>query len=239
MRPSGEKRCEGELRLEEKWPPKDGGRAWQRKPKEKGLYFLFVVNNKVTAPTGVKDNILERILSTHCCVFSLFLLGNSFPSLLSFCYVLFLYVASPQGNRNENDPNNTTIFVGNLDSDVTEDHLREVFSPYGRLVHVKIPRNKGCGFVQFADRSCAEEALRILNGTQLGGQSIRLSWGRSTPNKQAQSDPNQWNSGYYRYGQGYGYGYAAASQDPNMYYGGYHGYGNYQQPQQQQQVGYS
>ncbi|KAE8670592.1 Polyadenylate-binding protein RBP45B [Hibiscus syriacus] len=135
------------------------------------------------------------------------------------------------------------IFVGNLDSDVTEDHLREVFSPYGQLVHVKIPQNKRCGFVQYADRSCAEEALRILNGSQLGGQSIRLSWGRSTSDKQAQPDPNQWNGGYYGYGQGYGYGYAAAHQDPNMYYGRYPGYGNYQQPQQQQQqqqqVGYS
>lgn len=33
-------------------------------------------------------------------------------------------------------------------------------------------------------RSCAEEALRMLNGTQLGGQNIRLSWGRSPSNKQ-------------------------------------------------------
>ncbi|XP_021294045.1 polyadenylate-binding protein RBP45B-like [Herrania umbratica] len=148
--------------------------------------------------------------------------------------------ASSQGAQNENDPNNTTIFVGNLDSNVTDDHLREVFSPYGQLVHVKIPQNKRCGFVQFADRSCAEEALRMLNGTQLGGQSIRLSWGRSTSNKQPQADPNPWNGGYYGYAQGYDYGYAAAPQDPNMYYGGYPGYGNYQQPQQQQQqVGYS
>ncbi|XWS12821.1 hypothetical protein CRYUN_Cryun37aG0123200 [Craigia yunnanensis] len=149
------------------------------------------------------------------------------------------YAASSQGTQNENDPNNTTIFVGNLDSNVTDDHLREVFSPYGQLVHVKIPQNKRCGFVQFADRSCAEEALRMLNGTQLGGQSIRLSWGRSTSNKQAQADPSQWNGGYYGYGQGYEYGYAAAPRDPNMYYSGYLGYGNYQQPQQQQQVGYS
>ncbi|OMO76768.1 hypothetical protein CCACVL1_15432 [Corchorus capsularis] len=148
--------------------------------------------------------------------------------------------SSSHGTQNENDPNNTTIFVGNLDTNVTDDHLREVFSPYGQLVHVKIPQNKRCGFVQFADRSCAEEALRVLNGTQLGGQSIRLSWGRSTSNKQGQADPNQWNGGYYGYPQGYDYGYGAPPQDPNMYYGGYPGYGNYQQPQQQQQqVGYS
>ncbi|KAK8494852.1 hypothetical protein V6N12_055173 [Hibiscus sabdariffa] len=149
--------------------------------------------------------------------------------------------ASSQGTQNENDPTNTTIFVGNLDPNVTDDNLRDVFGPYGQLVHVKIPQNKRCGFVQFADRSCAEEALQMLNGTQLGGQSIRLSWGRSTSNKQAQADPNQWNGGYYGYGQGYDYRYAAAPQDPNMYYGGYPRYGNYQQPQQQQQqqVGYS
>lgn len=146
-----------------------------------------------------------------------------------------------QGGQNENDPNNTTIFVGNLDSNVTDDHLRQVFSQYGELVHVKIPTGKRCGFVQFAERSSAEEALRLLNGTQLGGQNIRLSWGRS-PNKQTQQEGNQWNGGgYYGYAPGHeGYGYAPVSQDPNLYYGGYPGYGNYQQPQQQQQqVGYS
>ncbi|KAK0577937.1 hypothetical protein LWI29_002571 [Acer saccharum] len=151
-----------------------------------------------------------------------------------------------QGIQSDNDPNNTTVFVGNLDSVVTDDHLREIFSQFGQLQHVKIPAGKRCGFVQFADRSCAEEALRMLNGTTLGGQNIRLSWGRSPSNKQAQPDQNQWGgAGYYGYaGQGYeNYGYAAAPQDPNMYYGGYPGYGNYQQqpPQQpsQQQVGYT
>uniref|UniRef100_A0A5B7AT71 Putative polyadenylate-binding protein RBP45 n=1 Tax=Davidia involucrata TaxID=16924 RepID=A0A5B7AT71_DAVIN len=147
-----------------------------------------------------------------------------------------------QGTQNEDDPNNTTIFVGGLDSAVTDDHLKQVFSQYGQLVHVKIPVGKRCGFVQFADRSCAEEALRMLNGTQLGGQNIRLSWGRS-PNKQDSSvgvvepqvDPNQWNGGYYGYAPGYEtYGYAPAAQDPNLYYGGYPGYGNYAQQQQQQ-----
>lgn len=146
---------------------------------------------------------------------------------------------NPQGSQNENDPNNTTIFVGNLDPNVTDDHLRQVFGNYGELIHVKIPAGKRCGFVQFADRSCAEEALRILNGTQLGGQSVRLSWGRSPSNKQAQPDPSQY-GGYYGYAQGYeNYGYPpAATQDPNMY-GSYPGYANYQPPQQQQQMGYS
>lgn len=33
-------------------------------------------------------------------------------------------------------------------------------------------------------RANAEQALSSLNGTQLGGQNIRLSWGRSPSNKQ-------------------------------------------------------
>ncbi|XP_068638750.1 polyadenylate-binding protein RBP45-like [Aristolochia californica] len=147
-----------------------------------------------------------------------------------------------QGTQSENDPNNTTIFVGGLDSNVTDEHLRQIFSTYGELVHVKIPVGKRCGFVQFAKRANAEEALLMLNGTQLGGQNIRLSWGRSPSNKQdpstgwvqPQPDPNQWNAGYYGYNQGYeAYGYAQPHQDPNMYaYGGYPaGYGNYQQQQ--------
>ncbi|CAL1384588.1 unnamed protein product [Linum trigynum] len=150
-----------------------------------------------------------------------------------------------QGSQGENDPNNTTIFVGALDPSVSDDVLRSVFGKYGELVHVKIPPGKRCGFVQFANRSSAEQALQMLNGTQLAGQSIRLSWGRSPSNKQAQPEQNQWNGGggYYGYAQGYdaaaaaAYGYAATPQDPSMYYGGYPGYGNYQQPGAYQQPG--
>ncbi|GAB4846151.1 Polyadenylate-binding protein rbp45 [Ancistrocladus abbreviatus] len=140
---------------------------------------------------------------------------------------------STAGTPGENDPNNTTIFVGGLDPNVSDEQLRQVFSQFGELVHVKIPVGKRCGFVQFANRPCAEQALSVLNGTQIGGQNVRLSWGRSPSNKQGQLDSSQWNGGgYYGYAQGYdAYGYTAAPQDPNMYYASYPGYGNYQQPQ--------
>jgi len=123
--------------------------------------------------------------------------------------------------------------------------LKSVFGQFGELVHVKIPAGKRCGFVQYANRASAEQGLAQLNGTQLGGQSIRLSWGRSPSNKQTQPDQGQYGGGggYYGYPpHGYeAYGYAPPPpQDPNAYgYGGYPGgYGNYQQPggyQQQQQ----
>lgn len=44
------------------------------------------------------------------------------------------------------------IFVGGLDPNVTEDVLKQVFAPYGEVIHVKIPVGKRCGFVQFVTR---------------------------------------------------------------------------------------
>ncbi|CAH1449782.1 unnamed protein product [Lactuca virosa] len=149
---------------------------------------------------------------------------------------------SAQGSQGESDPNNTTIFVGGLDPSVSDETLKGVFGQFGELIHVKIPVGKRCGFVQFANRGCAEQALSILNGTELGGQNIRLSWGRSPSSKQGQSEQPQYGGGgggggaYYGYAQGYeAYGYAPPPQDPNAYYGVYAGaagYGGYQQPQQ-------
>ncbi|KAH9606691.1 hypothetical protein KSS87_014900 [Heliosperma pusillum] len=142
-----------------------------------------------------------------------------------------------QGAQNNSDPNNTTIFVGNLDPNATDEHLRQAFCQYGELIHVKIPVGKQCGFVQFSTRNSAEEALAGMNGAQIGGRNVRLSWGHNTTNRRPQAEQVQYNNaGYYGYPQGYNpYGYAAAPQDPNMYYGGYPGYGGYPVPQQPQQ----
>ncbi|KAH9548561.1 hypothetical protein CY35_11G093700 [Sphagnum magellanicum] len=129
----------------------------------------------------------------------------------------------PQSSLSDGNPNNTTIFVGGLDPSVTDEELKSVFGQFGELVYVKIPVGKGCGFVQFTHRANAEDALQRLQGTVIGAQSVRLSWGRSPVNKQVtndrqaalagwgqpQQDPNQWNDGngiggyYGAYGPGY------------------------------------
>ncbi|GJP44619.1 hypothetical protein CLOM_g3992 [Closterium sp. NIES-68] len=160
----------------------------------------------------------------------------------------------PQGPGGEDDPTNTTIFVGGLDQSVTDEQLRAVFGPWGELVYVKIPFGKGCGFVQFRHRSQAEEALRNMHGTVIGQQTVRLSWGRNPASKrtstypsqgsqwqqqpQQQHDPNAaaaggWgaaagNTGYYGGYSGYD---ASGGYNQGAYasYGGYGSYGGYQQ----------
>jgi RNA recognition motif-containing protein len=76
------------------------------------------------------------------------------------------------------------IYVGGLDPNATEDELRKAFAKYGDLASVKIPVGKQCGFVQFVNRPDAEEALQGLNGSTIGKQAVRLSWGRSPASKQ-------------------------------------------------------
>ncbi|KAG5613147.1 hypothetical protein H5410_024428 [Solanum commersonii] len=139
-----------------------------------------------------------------------------------------------QGSQPDADSTNTTIFVGGLDPNVSDEDLRQPFAQYGEIVSVKIPVGKGCGFVQFANRNDAEEALQKLNGTAIGKQTVRLSWGRNPANKQSRSDfGNQWTGPYYggHFYDGYGYAFPPP-HDPGMYaaaYGAYPVYGTHQQ----------
>ncbi|XP_057953557.1 polyadenylate-binding protein RBP47B' [Malania oleifera] len=147
-----------------------------------------------------------------------------------------VYTTPVQALPADNDINNTTVFIGNLDPNITEEELKQIFVQFGELVYVKIPAGRGCGFVQYGARTSAEEAIQRMQGVVIGQQIVRLSWGRSPTTKQdlqgawGQADPSQWSSTYYGYGQGYdAYAYGAA-HDPSLYaYGAYAGYLQYPQ----------
>ncbi|KAF5471218.1 hypothetical protein F2P56_011671 [Juglans regia] len=134
------------------------------------------------------------------------------------------------------DANNTTIFVGNLDPNVSEEELKQTFLQFGEIVYVKIPVGKGCGFVQFGTRASAEDAIQKMQGKMIGQQIVRISWGRSPTAKQEipgswgqQVDPSQW-SAYYGYGQGYDAYTYGSTNDPSLYaYSSYAGYAQYPQ----------
>ena len=68
---------------------------------------------------------------------------------------------------------NTTVFVGNLDPNVTEDQLKEHFSHHGAIVHIKIPPNRGCGFIRFETHEAASNAINQMNGSILGSLRVR------------------------------------------------------------------
>ncbi|RVW85403.1 Polyadenylate-binding protein RBP47B' [Vitis vinifera] len=166
--------------------------------------------------------------SVDCASWSIF----DFIDWLGSLYPAPAYTTPPlQALPADNDINNTTIFVGNLDPNVTEEELKQIFSQFGELVYVKIPAGRGCGFVQFGTRTSAEEAIQRMQGTVIGQLVVRISWGRSPTAKQdlpgswgQQADPSQWSSAYYGYGQGYDAYPYGATQDPSLYaYGAYAG----------------
>lgn len=75
---------------------------------------------------------------------------------------------------------NKKIYVGNLPWSTTEDDLRGMFEQYGQVVSARVitdretGRSRGFGFVEM-DQQSADEAIRELNGRDMGGRALRVN----------------------------------------------------------------
>uniref|UniRef100_A0ACD5UY48 Uncharacterized protein n=1 Tax=Avena sativa TaxID=4498 RepID=A0ACD5UY48_AVESA len=131
-----------------------------------------------------------------------------------------------QGMDSDYSRSNKRLFVRHLDLSTTDEDLKKAFSPYGELT-AKVVEGKSCGFVTYMSRASAEEAIRILNGSQLGDNTIRVDWARPLYSKQDEA-----NGEYHGHPQGSGPGYGYRPEDPNIH--GYTGHGGYAYNQQKQ-----
>lgn len=79
---------------------------------------------------------------------------------------------------------NNKLYVGNLSYSTTEDDLRVSFEAYGEVVSATIiterdtGRSKGFGFVEMSTEEEATAALEALNGTEMGGRTIKVDKAR-------------------------------------------------------------
>lgn len=77
-------------------------------------------------------------------------------------------------------PPGTTVFVGNISYDTSEEKLKEVFSQAGNVVSFRLlydpntGRAKGYGFCEYEDKETAMSARRNLNGTVVNGRPLRV-----------------------------------------------------------------
>ncbi|KAK4478692.1 hypothetical protein RD792_014186 [Penstemon davidsonii] len=67
----------------------------------------------------------------------------------------------------------TNLYMKNLDTDVSEEVLKDKLSPYGKIVSLVISKDengvsRGFGFVNFESPKDAKQAVEALNGSQLG-----------------------------------------------------------------------
>jgi RNA recognition motif-containing protein len=80
--------------------------------------------------------------------------------------------------------NNNKLFVGNLSYDLDDAALEKAFSQVGQVVSATIimdkrtNRSKGFGFVEMSSAAEAEEAIKTLNGQEVGGRAMSVSEAR-------------------------------------------------------------
>jgi RNA recognition motif-containing protein len=78
----------------------------------------------------------------------------------------------------------TSIYVGNLAHEATEDDLRQVFGEFGTVSNVSIimdretGRPRGFAFVEMPDGNQAAEAIKGLNLKEISGRAITVNEAR-------------------------------------------------------------
>ncbi|XP_034063480.1 RNA-binding protein 39-like isoform X2 [Gymnodraco acuticeps] len=72
------------------------------------------------------------------------------------------------------------LYVGSLHFNITEEMLRGIFEPFGKIEGIQLMmdsetgRSKGYGFISFSDAECAKKALEQLNGFELAGRPMKV-----------------------------------------------------------------
>jgi RNA recognition motif-containing protein len=73
------------------------------------------------------------------------------------------------------------IYVGNLPYTMSNQELKDMFSPFGQVEDAYIisdkdtKRSKGFGFVNMPTASEATKAIEELNGSEINGRGLRVN----------------------------------------------------------------
>lgn len=86
-------------------------------------------------------------------------------------------MSGPVLERNQD----ATVYVGDIDPQVNEALLWELFLQSGHVVNVHIPKDKltqqhmGYGFVEFHSEEDADYAMKIMNMIKLFGKPLKVN----------------------------------------------------------------
>ncbi|KAH0789958.1 Glycine-rich RNA-binding protein RZ1A [Histomonas meleagridis] len=87
---------------------------------------------------------------------------------------------TPEAQPNEEQQAETTIHIGNLSWNVTEDQLRDAFAEFGNIIETRIPRDnrnrsRGFGFVHFEKEESVQKAIDGMNEKEIDGRAVSVS----------------------------------------------------------------
>ncbi len=83
------------------------------------------------------------------------------------------------------------IYVGNLSYDVAESDLEQAFGEFGQVTSVNILKDrqtgesKGFGFVEMAEVSEGQTAIKEMNGKELMGRELKVDQAKEKPARPA------------------------------------------------------
>ncbi|XP_055303036.1 RNA-binding protein 39 isoform X6 [Sitodiplosis mosellana] len=89
-------------------------------------------------------------------------------------------VAQQQQQQVKNNIGPMRLYVGSLHFNITEDMLRGIFEPFGKIDSIQLimdsetGRSKGYGFITFHNADDAKKALEQLNGFELAGRPMKV-----------------------------------------------------------------
>ncbi|KAF7489048.2 RNA-binding protein with serine-rich domain 1, partial [Sarcoptes scabiei] len=79
-------------------------------------------------------------------------------------------------------PRPTRLYIGRLTRNVTENHINEIFSSFGKVLSVEMPTdrvhhhlNRGFAYVEYENENDAAKAVKLMDGGQIDGQEISAS----------------------------------------------------------------
>ncbi|KAG5674969.1 hypothetical protein PVAND_004913 [Polypedilum vanderplanki] len=89
-----------------------------------------------------------------------------------------------EAELDEYQPKSTrTLFIGNLEKDITVTELRKHFECFGEILEIDIKKQGSTpyAFCQYADIVSVVKAVRKMDGEHLGSTRIKLGFGKSMP----------------------------------------------------------
>ncbi|KAG0053225.1 hypothetical protein BGZ83_001463 [Gryganskiella cystojenkinii] len=95
---------------------------------------------------------------------------------------------------------NTTVYIGNLPPQTTQEDLMPFFQPFGFVVDMRLQADRGFAFVKLETHEKAANAIVRLAGTMINGRPAKLSWGKD---RTAENAVRNNHYGYYNNGSGY------------------------------------
>lgn len=101
---------------------------------------------------------------------------------------------------NQSSQTNCTVYVGGMQTGLTEMVMRTTFQPYGQIQEVRVFPDKGYAFVRLSSHSDAARAIVDLHGSTIEGNLVKCSWGKegagmsSNYGNRSNQGGNQWNS---------------------------------------------